>query len=894
MSGVKVPPPGGAAVLGRNVGQGGGVKGAAVLHRDALDHGAVGHKGQRHGRESLGQILLHGQGGKVVKGEGLGLPGIADAVDAAQCLADKVVAGLLALAVLQKLGQGAAAFQPAGNGADPFLPVGQHHAAAVGEGAAAAGNAAHIAAAVQTAFGAALPDGRLALPGNAAHVIGGILGEIGKVCTLHHGTHVHAAHNAARALLFDGDGAGVGAAAQDDAAFIGGIEGTAARDPGVVLGVQIVLPRHGTGDAARVDVGVDGARVGAVEHLAFGVAVGVTVRHILKQGVVAGILRCTQQGIADLVDLVGDGLDVLDQGLGVVAGVGVQGTHAVHDGGQAAVEAAACRRDGIPVVELNAGYRQGQVAVDGQAAVVADTASHSCACTGLDALVNVHIQGGGIAAGTAVGEGSALGPGVIGPGSGITGGGFRLGRGLGNRSGLRGGGVGGFGGSGGLRHGRRFRSRFRFRRGGGFRGDVDVHVGGGGAAAGHTAAHAAGGGAASGELGQVGEGDVLGADVDTVGHLFQQGIHRIAGGGHPVLQVGQLAGQLAGGGRGIRGRLVHQPLKGVELTAQLLQGILIVLQDAGRLHLAHDAAALLAGVDLAVVDAALDVAGLAAGDAAHVVADVLVSHRSAVDTGPDDACRVARNPADVGDVGGALGLEQIFQGQVFQIDFVLADGGVDARVVGAGGDDAVVLACGTADEVTAVNTAADRAAGEDAGHRVDAGNAADLGGAGHGAVKGAVFDGTGVLAGNAAHRGAGPGRADGAADVQIPHDGSLLDVAEKPLYTAAAGEGQTGNDVILAFQIAAEAGDPFKIHSGQVDVGIQQDSAVPAPAVQPAVLRQLQQIVGSGNVESFLHGRSVCLRQGRDGQSADRQTKAQGGGKKAFCKMFHYSSSPSV
>lgn len=134
---------------------------------------------------------------------------------------------------------------------------------------------------------------------------------------------------------------------------------------------------------------------------------------------------------------------------------------------------------------------------------------------------------------------------------------------------------------------------------------------------------------------------------------------------------------------GVIAGAIDQRLQGLQLTAQLLQGVLGVKQCAAGLHLAHDAAALFAGVDRAVVDAALDIAGLAAHDAADVITDVQVAHGAAVEAGADHAGGGTSDTANVGDVSGILGANQIVQRQLREVDFVLVDGGVDVGVVAA-------------------------------------------------------------------------------------------------------------------------------------------------------------------------------------------------------------------
>ena len=130
---------------------------------------------------------------------------------------------------------------------------------------------------------------------------------------MQHRAHIHQAHDAARALLFARHSALVHAAADHHPALVSKVEGIAARNLDIILGVQIILPGHSAGNAARVDVRVDFPRVDAVEHLALGIALGVLIGDILKQvGVTAGIFRRAGQRAGNLVELPGDGLNVLN------------------------------------------------------------------------------------------------------------------------------------------------------------------------------------------------------------------------------------------------------------------------------------------------------------------------------------------------------------------------------------------------------------------------------------------------------------------------------------------------------------------------------------------------------------------------------------------------------
>ena len=155
-----------------------------------------------------------------------------------------------------------------------------------------------------------------------------------------------------------------------------------------------------------------------------------------------------------------------------------------------------------------------------------------------------------------------------------------------------------------------------------------------------------------------------------------------------------------------------------------------------------------------------------------------VANGSAVDAGAQHTGIVARNAACIGHIVGLFGFQHIVQGQVIQLDFVLAHGGIHAGRIGAVGSHAVILAHNAAHKVAAVHCAAYRAAVDAALDRIDTGNAANLAGAGYHAVKRAIFNRTGVTARNAAHAGAGAARLDAALYRHIAHQGPLLHIAE--------------------------------------------------------------------------------------------------------------------
>ena len=867
----QVLPATGAACLFGNGGGCGRVKGLSVFHRQAGHRPVVRHKGHRHGGKGLGPALLPGQSGKVLVSHGLGLVRVTHTVDSAQGIADKAVVldrADIVLQVVDGIAQVVLRQKSTGDGPHLFGAGHFHHGTAIGQGVPAARNAAHGAVAGQPSLGGTLADHRLALAGNTAHEIRIFLQQVGGAAALAHRAQLHAAHNATGAFLFGLYRSLVGAAAHHNTGLVGHIQRAAAADPGIIFRVQVVLPGHGAGDAAGIQVGIHRPGVETVIDLAFGIAVGVLVGDILEQGSLAGVFGCPQQGITNLVHLLGDGFDVPDEGLGMVAGIGVKGVHPVGNGRQAAAEAVACGGDGVPVVQFHIGNRhrrlpvQRGIALGGGAASKAEagTGTGLGLCLGFRLFVQFQRRG---AVGLSMGFLTAVGSRFLRRGT------VRLFR----RRLCR---CGGFGRD--LRRGDRGRLRRRFRCGkrGGFRrgcggtfrcrggcGSVarlHCDIGGVGTTAlgfpahGSPGTRTAGGIPLPGQIGQGGDRQVLGADVHTVFHLLQQGLHGIAGAVHPVLQVGKPGIELTGGCRRVLGGLVHQALQGVQFPLQLLQGILAVLQHAGGFHLAHDAAAFLAGMDGAVVDAPFHISGLAACNTAHIVADVIVPHGAAVDTAPHHPRGIARHTADIGDVGGVFGGEQILDGQVVQLDVVLADRGVDFRLVGTLGDDPVVLPHQAAHEVIPVDAARHRAAGDDAGDGVGAGNAAHPAGSGDGTVDRAVADGAVVLPRQAAHSGAGAARLHGAAEVQIFHHGILLQVAEQTLYAAFRREGQPAEGMTAALQRTAEGGDAGEIAAAQVQIGGKDHRAAAAPAVQAAVPGQGFQLVNGGNFQGLGFG----------------------------------------
>ena len=291
-----------------------------------------------------------------------------------------------------------------------------------------------------------------------------------------------------------------------------------------------------------------------------------------------------------------------------------------------------------------------------------------------------------------------------------------------------------------------------------------------------------------------------------------------------------------------------------------------------------------------IVDAAFDVAGLAAGNAAHVVTDMVIPHGAPVDTGTHHTGRTAGDTADIGNIGSTLGGEQVLYREIFQVDFIFIDGGIDGRLVGALGDDTVVLTGHTAHKVVAVHTAVHRAAGDDAGDRVGACNTADLPGAADRTAEGAVADGPGVFSRQTAYHGPASARLHRAFHMQVLHPGILLQIPEQSLHTALLRQVQPADGMSLPFQRTAKGGDSGKVAAGQVNILRHHHGAAHTPTVQTTVPGQSLQLFRRGNLDGFRCG---FFRPDGGCQQPGQQAQAQHRREKAVILIFH-NSSPSV
>ena len=94
---------------------------------------------------------------------------------------------------------------------------------------------------------------------------------------MQHRTHIHAANDATAAFFLNIDSPLIDAVPHHDASLVGHIQRAAAAGFGIIFGVQVVFTGHGAGNAACIDIGVYLAKVHAVEHFTFGIAIGIAV-----------------------------------------------------------------------------------------------------------------------------------------------------------------------------------------------------------------------------------------------------------------------------------------------------------------------------------------------------------------------------------------------------------------------------------------------------------------------------------------------------------------------------------------------------------------------------------------------------------------------------------------
>ena len=875
------------------------IDGGAIGKDDGLHHFPIGGEGCGEAAELGGNaVALH----EVLIAERLGLALVADAVDTGGGLMHEEVVACLALAV--KL---------AGDGADTVaVRIQVHERGAAGDVLAEARDAADVVLAGQLALCVAVTDAALGHAGDTADIAAQRALRGAVAFAAYDDAEIGFSADAA-GIILAGDGSAVVRGVHEDALgeVFAGQRGLG-EDGGVALGIEVIFDRHRTGDTADRHIAVGRAVVLAAVDLAGGDGVIVLFGDVLDDILRVRIER-ELEDIAEIehddVERIVHGAHVADDEVGVVRrlrgqtgqarGNGAQFIeHALHLGAVVAVHA----RDFKRIVAGEIASHLVEVTHAGTQMSGGLLQSVKCALKGL-----AHVVHAGLAVGIL---GKVIGIDDLRHRGDVTG--DRAGRAGGiacaaqhrvpdglicrERGGiiliavLLGVALPGFGTLGlqivvagavgvvcGLhqpaevRHG-----GVEFIRGGGeiVRGGLEAvfirlgHLIDGVEiikAVGEIARGCLELDAALRELGDRGRDHLLGGVdahqqlIDGVSRLIHI-IHRALGDDAGML--GGSAGRgadgaerrahIRGGGAGVTQQNVHLIMQGVEILLHLADGACAGIELDVGLHLADDAADVLAAERGAPVRAARDETALAAGNAADVVAHMLEADRAPVRAADDDAGGEADDAADVGGGVGRLALVLVL---VREADLVqrfnrnILGVHVHARSIGAVGNGTEVLTDGAADIVVAGDEALRFAVIDHAGGFVRTGNAADV-------VLAADRPGE-VAARDGAHVGADDGadlreRAGGvhrAADVEILHRAAGLDVAEQAHVRAVAGERQAADGVSLTVERAAEGRDRSEISLGEIDIVVQKDRLVTRVGVILAGDAQLFEIIRSADVD---------------------------------------------
>ena len=373
---------------------------------------------------------------------------------------------------------------------------------------------------------------------------------------------------------------------------------------------------------------------------------------------------------------------------------------------------------------------------------------------------------------------------------------------------------------------------------------------------------------------------------DRVVHIVRGALGHIAralrGAGRAVAQHADRGGQRRRRSARMVEQGVHQIMERVELLGHGADRAGLHIERDERLHLAADAADVLAAGGRAPVRAAGDEAALASDDAADVVADVLKADAAPVRAADDDAGREA---ADAADVRGGVGLFRRVvvlvvrcgrerQGvEILRAVNGLAGVDVHARGVRAVGDGADVLPDDAADVMVALDEAFGLAVIDHAAAFVRARDAADVVLAGNRAVERAAGDRAVVRADDGTDLVEGAGGVDVAGDLQITDRTDRLHITEQAHMGRIARELQPADRVALPLERAAEGRDRHKVRPAQVHIVVQIDRLALRVRVELAAFAQLHEIVRRVDVD--LRGVRLGSRAAQQAQSRHEHQRKQ-------------------
>ena len=294
-----------------------------VLEGDHSHGDPVGYKGQLQPGKQCRHPLRAAQGVKIHR---LRPPGIADAVQSAQALAGKGVAG-----------HGPAAVHiPRHSAQIGGAPVDGHQSMAVYQGGPQSGHTAHIVPAGQAALAPALPDTAPGGPSDSTHIVAVGAGNSAVIFTAAHPAQVHQAHYAAGVVLFSGDLPRIDAGGDHGFGLIPEVQRAVSLLNQVVLRIKVVLNGHGAHDPGHIDVSLHRPVIPGVGQIPRICGFRGFIRHILKP--VLKLLIRTRQNIPQQVgndaELPVDGVQIVQQNVRA-AGHGLpQGVPVVQQAGE--------------------------------------------------------------------------------------------------------------------------------------------------------------------------------------------------------------------------------------------------------------------------------------------------------------------------------------------------------------------------------------------------------------------------------------------------------------------------------------------------------------------------------------------------------------------------------
>ena len=335
---------------------------------------------------------------------------------------------------------------------------------------------------------------------------------------------------------------------------------------------------------------------------------------------------------------------------------------------------------------------------------------------------------------------------------------------------------------------------------------------------------------------------------------------------------------------------VHQIMQLFQFLGHLRRGARAHVERDIRLHLADNAADVLAPVGRAPVRAAGNQPALAADDAADVIADVLEADVAPVRAADNHAGGEAHDAAHIRGGVGLLRLLLIVRivRQKRQIVETLRSrggrvAGVDVHACGVRtvGDGAEILSDRAADIMVARDIALGLAVVDHAGGFVRACDAADVARAADRARERAAGDRAHIGANDRADLTHRAGGIDVARHRQILDRAALLHIAEQAHMRAVAVQRQAADRVALPVKRAAEGRDRDITRFGQIQIAVQHDRFVSGIRIILAGLAQLEQIFDRRNMDRIL------IRRGRTRSAEKAQHHCQNQSNGTAFVTFH-------